>query len=50
MLKRLIALTLVTLSLIAGSFFLLESLVPTQSPTLVAPGGGPPPPIPAECA
>lgn len=48
MLRRLIAVTLITLSLLAGSFLLIESVTPAPSPTLYAEGGGgmPPPPIP----
>lgn len=44
--KRIIALTLVTLSLFAGSFLLLGTTARSNQPTLVAEGGGPPPPIP----
>jgi len=46
MLRRLLVVTLIAVSLLAGSFFLFSSVLPAPSPTLVAPGGGPPPPIP----
>lgn len=47
MLRRLTVVTLITLSLLAGSFFLAEQALTPVSPTLVADGWPtPPPPLP----
>ena len=49
MARRLIAVTLLALSLLAGSFLLVEAVSTVASPTLLADGGPivpPPPPLP----
>lgn len=47
MLRRLLVVTLIAMSLLAGSFLLVETALPTVGPSVVA-DGGPPPPIPPD--
>jgi len=46
MLRRLLTITLITLSLLAGSFLLVGTAIPAISPTVRADGGPIPPPPP----
>lgn len=46
MLRRLLVVTLITVSLLAGSFLLIETAIPAISPTVSADGPIPPPPPP----